>query len=711
MRRATYAEPTASRALANLPARSNGRKRAGCRPLTVLLLLSPALIAVPTLLLVPSLHRRAAATKLEEPDSRLLAKPAEATAVNPRVAEAQQQHIYDSASTPDPPTRVRAVGQPVGGSPTAHAHVTPNPQPPSHSHNEKHCEAFELHTDTDLLHGDLGETPAQEGSSLDACCALCSEQRGAGCRGLTLTPGGECWLKSSAAQPSKQRGLTSALVRPVSGQHGALAQHADAAPPERRAQHDGLAVAAPTRRRPRNDACSRDAAIGCMPDPAVVVMSHDRPEMTRRCLKNLFDLDLADKFTVYVSEDANSATVRAAAREFGGRVKEVLSSVPHVGTTPFAKRGLAKIAQHFKAALEATLVTRGHSHVVMIEDDLLLSPDFLRLFWSSAWLLHEDPSIWCVSAWNDQGFPHTAHDPARMQRTDYFPGLGWMITAELWSELRTKWPEAPTTGWDHWMRLSSTSKGRECVAAEINRSRHASKRGTNVLDNKPFERFTFETKGVSSFGDLSYLLRENDEPATAAAVSTAKRHEWPSAWGGSMAAGAGQAWMAQLPTSTPNLLLYTREQYKELAKPLGLWAESQRATHNGTIKLHTQAGATVLLADRRKCPYLSEGERMQPPASMQQIAAKPGLSCSFACKQVGAKCEAKALEWGNNCEAMARLFPCEKGCGHQVGPELPAYASSSDLDTYQQCLISDIAFSTCEASFKKTSRLCTCVPE
>ena len=28
---------------------------------------------------------------------------------------------------------------------------------------------------------------------------------------------------------------------------------------------------------------------------------------------------------------------------------------------------------------------------------------------------------------------------------------------------------------------------------EINRSRHASKRGTNVLDNRPFERFTFET--------------------------------------------------------------------------------------------------------------------------------------------------------------------------------------------------------------------------
>ena len=34
-------------------------------------------------------------------------------------------------------------------------------------------------------------------------------------------------------------------------------------------------------------------------------------------------------------------------------------------------------------------------------DDLLVAPDFLRLFWSAAWLLRADPSLWCVSAWND----------------------------------------------------------------------------------------------------------------------------------------------------------------------------------------------------------------------------------------------------------------------------------------------------------------------
>ena len=57
---------------------------------------------------------------------------------------------------------------------------------------------------------------------------------------------------------------------------------------------------------------------------------------------------------------------------------------------------------------------------------------------------------------------------------------------------------------------------------------------------------------------------------------------------------------------------------------------------------------------------------------------------------------------------MARHFGCEAGCGHQVGKELPAYAATADLDTYQQCLITDIAVSACNAAFKKTRRLCSC---
>ena len=150
--------------------------------------------------------------------------------------------------------------------------------------------------------------------------------------------------------------------------------------------------------------CTRDAAIGCMPRPALIVMTHMRPDMTARCLEQLKSMRLRERFTVYVSQDTNDPKVHAAA-EAAGFVSEVLVHSPRPARTTFDRSGLAKIAEHFRSALEAVLTDRGHSHVVVVEDDLLLSPDFLLLFWSSAWLLDHDPSLWCVSAWNDQVAP------------------------------------------------------------------------------------------------------------------------------------------------------------------------------------------------------------------------------------------------------------------------------------------------------------------
>lgn len=36
-------------------------------------------------------------------------------------------------------------------------------------------------------------------------------------------------------------------------------------------------------------------------------------------------------------------------------------------------------------------------------DDLDVSPDFYEYFSATFPVLHQDPSLWCVSAWNDNG--------------------------------------------------------------------------------------------------------------------------------------------------------------------------------------------------------------------------------------------------------------------------------------------------------------------
>jgi alpha-1,3-mannosyl-glycoprotein beta-1,2-N-acetylglucosaminyltransferase len=41
-------------------------------------------------------------------------------------------------------------------------------------------------------------------------------------------------------------------------------------------------------------------------------------------------------------------------------------------------------------------------------------------------------------------------DPHQLRRTDFFPGLGWLLPRELYeAELRQHWP---MEHWDHWLR-------------------------------------------------------------------------------------------------------------------------------------------------------------------------------------------------------------------------------------------------------------------
>ncbi|KAG7272260.1 hypothetical protein CRUP_017107, partial [Coryphaenoides rupestris] len=61
-------------------------------------------------------------------------------------------------------------------------------------------------------------------------------------------------------------------------------------------------------------------------------------------------------------------------------------------------------------------------------------------------LLNEDDSIYCISAWNDQGYEHTAEDPALLYRVESMPGLGWVLKKSLYKdELEPKWPTPEKT--------------------------------------------------------------------------------------------------------------------------------------------------------------------------------------------------------------------------------------------------------------------------
>lgn len=80
--------------------------------------------------------------------------------------------------------------------------------------------------------------------------------------------------------------------------------------------------------------------------------------------------------------------------------------------------------------------------VLNFADDLDIAPDFFEYFLGTYWLLKRDPTLWCVSAWNDNGKNELVDHkhPELLYRTDFFPGLGWMLTSEFSFELN-EWSE------------------------------------------------------------------------------------------------------------------------------------------------------------------------------------------------------------------------------------------------------------------------------
>ena len=66
-------------------------------------------------------------------------------------------------------------------------------------------------------------------------------------------------------------------------------------------------------------------------------------------------------------------------------------------------KGYFKISRHYRWALGQVFDRFNHSTVLILEDDLDVAPDIFDYFTSAHPLLSRDPTLWCVSAWNDNG--------------------------------------------------------------------------------------------------------------------------------------------------------------------------------------------------------------------------------------------------------------------------------------------------------------------
>ena len=176
----------------------------------------------------------------------------------------------------------------------------------------------------------------------------------------------------------------------------------------------------------------------------------------------------ASSFPIVVSQDCNHDPTKRIIESYGHKITFIQqpdqSDIVLQGKAQKKFKGYYKISRHYGWALNHTFNHLNYDTVLIVEDDLDISPDFFEYFQALYPVLKADPTVYCVSAWNDNGKDGLVQeDPskylpsgfdfiilfivlclitAKLYRSDFFPGLGWMLTKDLWMEFQNKWPKA-----------------------------------------------------------------------------------------------------------------------------------------------------------------------------------------------------------------------------------------------------------------------------
>lgn len=249
-----------------------------------------------------------------------------------------------------------------------------------------------------------------------------------------------------------------------------------------------------------------------VPVAAVVVMACNRADYLKRTIESIlkYQSAVASKFPLFVSQDGPDQTVKSMALSYNQLTyMQHLDLEPVLTERPGELIAYYKIARHYKWALDQLFYKHNFARVIILEDDMEIAPDFFDYFEAAATLLETDKTIMAVSSWNDNGQKQFVHDPNVLYRSDFFPGLGWMLLKSTWDELSPKWPKAY---WDDWVRLKEVHKDRQFIRPEVCRTYNFGEHGSSM--GQFFKQYLEPIKLNDAHVDwksmdLSYMTEDN----------------------------------------------------------------------------------------------------------------------------------------------------------------------------------------------------------
>ncbi|KAJ7555204.1 hypothetical protein O6H91_05G026200 [Diphasiastrum complanatum] len=319
-------------------------------------------------------------------------------------------------------------------------------------------------------------------------------------------------------------------------------------------------------------------------------MSCNRADYLERTITSVlrYHVPFASKFPLFISQDGDDKSVRMKARSF-----YQFSHMQHIDPDPPKSNhpgeniAYYKIARHYKWALTQLFDKQNFQRVIILEDDMEISLDFFDYFEATAPLLDQDSSLVAVSSWNDNGQKQFVQDPELLYRSDFFPGLGWMLTKTFWAELSPKWPKAY---WDDWLRLKENRKGRQFIRPEVCRTYNFGEHGSSY--GQFFKQY-LETIKLNDVlvpwksKNLSYLLEGEFQKQFAALVQN------------SVPIAANEAAKAYNIDGDVRIEYESQSAFQNLAKQFGIFEEWKdgipRTAYKGVVVIRWQTSRRIFL--------------------------------------------------------------------------------------------------------------------
>lgn len=219
----------------------------------------------------------------------------------------------------------------------------------------------------------------------------------------------------------------------------------------------------------------------------LIVFTYQRDNYLQDTLTDLLKTiprDCSIGCPIVISQDGNNQAVTKVIQHFALAFSKIgiplvhLQHPNHIRSKPYLELAVHYgwgLTQIFSNQAVAPGKHISPQRVIILEEDLHTADDFFDYFAAMAPILDADPTLLAVSAFNDNGYQGTVQKPDRVLRSDFFPGLGWMMTRRLWDEeLQHKWPQGY---WDDWLREPAQRQNRHILRPEISRTFHFGVKG------------------------------------------------------------------------------------------------------------------------------------------------------------------------------------------------------------------------------------------